>query len=342
MCELGKYIQPGFKFKVESLGSCMKAVIEQINELYKVIEKKDVRISTLEERVKLLEDITNKKSETNQQFDDQNRIKDENENVINNDDRDWLSNNVDMNSKVCKNDAINKTLNIDQVSKKEYVMLNKNKSLAEIIKSNIKAKPKENVIKFKVKEKNEELKQLQNIKIKKLTDKNNEIYIECADEKNAKEAIDKLKTINVEASMKEKRIPMMKIKNLSNDLKQDEIISSIINKNEDINDLINEKETLEIIHVNKKKDYNDVIIKVSPKMREQIIKNKNKIYIQINCVMWKIIYMYTNALNANILDTHSLIAKKNNQNVYTALAITDQRNVIPNMIKIYINALTVH
>ena len=59
-----------------------------------------------------------------------------------------------------------------------------------------------------------------------------------------------------------------------------QLIYSIKNKNENIKELIENQEEFEIVKINKMQDANEVILKVSSKIRDQIMKNKREIYIQ--------------------------------------------------------------
>ena len=189
----------------------------------------------------------------------------------------------DLKNKHNDHNRIKKVENSLEVKTKDKTNTNKNRNnekrtFASIIKDQLNNKEINNVIKFKVENK-ENLKVLEPVKIRKLVEKNGQYSLKCANEENANKAIKLLEDNNIK-SIQNNRIPNLRIRYVDSELSKEDIMNSIKNKNENIKESIENQEVFDIIKINKVQDKNEVILKVSPKIRDQIMKNRGEIYIQ--------------------------------------------------------------
>lgn len=115
--------------------------------------------------------------------------------------------------------------------------------------------------------------------------------------KKAEEAISKepemSQSYTIKADLKERAIlyPKMKLLDINSTVykkdDKDTLLKSILNKNSNINNLVkSENCVLEVIYIEEDQDtgYGSAIIKVDPKIRDLIIKNKRTVYLDMSSI----------------------------------------------------------
>jgi len=167
------------------------------------------------------------------------------------------------------------------------------KTFAEITKTGYKRNETQVIImnpeeSEKVENFNDNMKKISNVlqctqtnKIKKAS--NGKVIIEFPNSENAQKAeklINASDDIKYKAYVPDKLKAKMIIKNVYKDTLDNEIISSILNKNPSIKDLVDEENKIEFVFSKSTSEhFKSVIIKVDPKVRKCIYENRCKIYI---------------------------------------------------------------
>lgn len=176
-----------------------------------------------------------------------------------------------------KEPAINQTVssNVNKVQSKSF-----SKIIKENAEKNQTKQNNENILLCKINKDGNKLHEaktiLSNVKIVKTSNSDNAVKIICADNKNALMGLDLLKDNKIDARIIEKRKPRMIIQNIYVDIKDDEIMQEIKNKNLE---LFTDDDSMELIKVIKKPTSKDVVISVKSCTREKIIQNSNFVYL---------------------------------------------------------------